>query len=109
MSLPPTRSRRLGLLSALGLFLVILYLDLSTPWEVGFSAFYLVVVVVAAFAGGRTWGWTFGLLASFCMAASDFLTGKPYSHPFYRYWDVFNYLVPNLLVPWFVDRRRRAA
>jgi hypothetical protein len=109
MTLPPSRTRSLGLLGATGFFLVILYLDLSTPWEVGFSAFYLLVVILATYAGGRTWGWIFGVLASVCIAGADFLEGKPYSHSLYRYWDALNHLVPNLLVPWFVDGRRRRA
>jgi len=109
MTLPSTRYRRLGLLGALGCFLVIFYLDISTPWEVDFSAFYLLVVILAAYAGGRGWGWFFGVLATACMLAADIAAGKPYSHPFYRAWDVLNHLIPSLLVPWFVDRRRRSA
>lgn len=93
------RQRRLGLLGAAGLFLVIAYVDNATPWEVGFSAFYLVTVILASLWGGLRWGLGFGLLATGTIFGMDLLGGKPYGLPFYRYWDLFNNLVPNLLTP----------
>jgi cytochrome c553 len=92
--------------AALGLGVVIL-VDVTTPWELGFSAFYIFPVLWLAWHRGAREGVAMALLAGLAWYLVDFTTGQPRSLEFYRVWDSLNHEAAFLLVAWAVGAFRR--
>jgi hypothetical protein len=83
-------------------------LDALTPVELGFSAFYVVPVLIAAWGLGTSRGLAFALLAACTWYCVDLTSGRTLPHEFYRAWDTFNHLVSYSLAAIFTGSLKAA-
>jgi diguanylate cyclase (GGDEF)-like protein len=82
--------------------------DYKTGYEAYFAVFYLLPISIAAyFIGGRA-GFCIGLLCALLRAEIEILTGKPYSHPLFFYWNSFSRLLTFSFVVIILAQLRRA-
>jgi hypothetical protein len=72
--------------------------DALTPWELGFSAFYVLPVLLATWGLGMSKGLGFAILSACCRYCLDLTSGHPVSHEFFRAWDSFNHLLSYSLI-----------
>jgi len=72
--------------------------DALTPFELGFSAFYVLPVLIATWGLGLSRGLGFALLSACCWYSLDLTSGHPVSHEFFRAWDSFNHLLSYSLI-----------
>jgi diguanylate cyclase (GGDEF)-like protein len=83
------------------------YVDIITGYELSFSAFYLVPITVAAWAGGTIPGLALSLACAMTWGVADALSGHHYSHDIYYVWNslirLALFTVVTLLL---VDKRR---
>jgi hypothetical protein len=100
-------SPRLMMLIALASLGLVTTVDALTPWEFGFSAFYVLPVLIATWSIGGSRGLGFAFLSAGLWYGVDLTSGHPYSHEFYRAWDAFNHLLAYGLVA-FVTGKLRA-
>jgi hypothetical protein len=82
-------------LAALGL---VALADALTPFELGFSAFYVLPVLIATWGLGLSRGLGFALLSACCWYCLDLASGRTVSHEFFRAWDTFNHLLSYALI-----------
>ena len=108
MLIVPIR-KRWGLPLAVGLLLLVGWVEAHTPVTLTFSSFYFVPVALAAWSGGRGWGLAFAFLTGLTWLRADLAMGHagPEEHPF-RALSVLNHLVAYGFAAWLVDRLRRA-
>jgi len=92
------QSPRLILLLALAILGAVTSVDVLTPYEFGFSAFYVLPVLIATWGVGQARGLAMALLAAGLWYGVDLTSGHPYSKEFYRIWDAFNHLLSYALV-----------
>ncbi len=85
-------------LSAVAVLGVVATLDAVTPIELGFSAFYVIPVLIATWGIGTSRGLAFALLSACCWYCVDLTTGRPLHHEFYRVWDSLNHLMSYSLI-----------
>jgi hypothetical protein len=85
-------------LAALAALMVVAGLDALTPFELGFSAFYVIPVLIATWGLGLARGLAFACLSACCWYCLDLGSGRQLTHEFYRVWDVFNHLLSYCLV-----------
>jgi hypothetical protein len=77
---------------------LVILADALTPFELGFSAFYVLPVLLATWGLGMSRGLGFALLAACCWYCVDLTSGRPVSHGFFRIWDSFNHLLSYALI-----------
>ena len=91
----------------LGLFLAVILIDICSPPEVEFSAFYLMPVIWLAWSRGTREGIWMALTAGVGWYIHDRLSGRPMSSEFFRFWDALNHQLSYLLAAWVVGALRR--
>ena len=82
-------------LVALGILGVVVAVDALTTFELGFSAFYLLPVLIVSWAPGWRVGLGSALLSATTWYGVDLASGHPYSCDFYRLWDGSTTSCPN--------------
>jgi hypothetical protein len=95
------------LLALVSLALVALA-DALTPFELGFSAFYVLPVLIATWGLGMSRGLGFALLSACCWYCLDLTSGRLVSHGFFRAWDSFNHLLSYSLIAIITGNLKRA-
>jgi hypothetical protein len=85
-------------LTAVAVLAVVATVDAFTPFELGFSAFYVLPVLIATWGVGTARGLGFALLSACCWYSLDLASGRPLTHEFYRIWDTLNHLLSYSLV-----------
>ena len=85
-------------LTAVAVLAVVVMVDALTPYELGFSAFYVLPVLIATWGVGTARGLGFALLSACCWYSLDLTSGRPLTHEFYRIWDTLNHLLSYSLV-----------
>jgi hypothetical protein len=85
-------------LTAVAVLAVVAVVDAFTPFELGFSAFYVIPVLIATWGVGTSRGLGFALLSACCWYCLDLTSGRPLTHEFYRIWDTLNHLLSYSLV-----------
>ncbi|MCE1204827.1 MAG: hypothetical protein LWW79_09505 [Holophagaceae bacterium] len=105
----PIRSARplFAWLVALALFGGILLIDVLSPPEVDYSAFYLAPVIWLAWCRGTREGFGIALLAGTGWYLHALLSGRYASSEWYRLWDAVNLQLSYLLAAWAVGALRR--
>jgi hypothetical protein len=83
-------------------------LDAITPFELGFSAFYVIPVLIASWGIGTSRGLAFALLSACCWYCVDLTSGRPFQHEFYRAWDTFNHLMSYTLIAFVTGNLKEA-
>ena len=86
------------LLTAVAVLALVTTVDALTPYELGFSAFYVIPVLIATWGVGTSRGLAFALLSACCWYVTDLTSGRPLTHEFYRFWDTFNHLLSFSLI-----------
>ena len=108
-TLPPfSQAPRLMLLLAIGVLGAVTAVDAVTPWEFGFSAFYVLPVLIATWSVGVGRGLVFAFLAAAIGHAVDWSSGHPYGSEFYRVWESFNHLLAYALVAYVTGKLRES-
>ena len=92
------RSPAVIFLTAVAVLALVATVDALTPYELGFSAFYVIPVLIATWGVGTSRGLGFALLSACCWYCLDLTTGRPLTHEFYRIWDTLNHLLSYSLV-----------
>jgi hypothetical protein len=95
-------------LTALAALAVVATLDAFTPFELGFSAFYVIPVLIATWGVGLSRGLAFACLSACCWYCLDLSSGRPLTHEFYRAWDTFNHLLSYALVAFVTGKLRQS-
>ncbi len=89
------------------LFSGVMLIDICSPPEVEFSAFYLTPVIWLAWSRGTREGLSMAVLAGVGWYIHDLLSGRPTSSEIFRLWDALNQQVSYLLAAWVVGALRR--
>ena len=95
-------------LTAVAVLAVVATVDALTPYELGFSAFYVIPVLIATWGVGTARGLGFALLSACCWYCVDLASGRPLTHEFYRIWDTLNHLLSYSLVAGVTGRLKLA-
>ena len=95
-------------LTALAVLAAVAAVDALTPYELGFSAFYVIPVLIATWGVGTSRGLGFALLSACCWYCVDLTSGRPLTHEFYRMWDTLNHLLSYALVAVVIGRLKLA-
>ena len=74
------------------------WVDYITGYELQFFLFYFVPVALAAWYTGRTLSVVVALVSAATWFYVDLLSGHPYSHPIYSYWNTIIRLVTFLAI-----------
>ena len=85
-------------LTAVAVLAVVTAVDTFTSYELGFSAFYVIPVLIATWGVGTSRGLAFALLSACCWYVADLTSGRPLTHEFYRFWDSFNHFISFSLI-----------
>ncbi len=93
-----TRKKALLYAAAAAALAAITWVDSATAYELGLFVFYYVPVAMAAWWGSRRAAVVFALASGACWYLSDRLSGTPYSHTLYLYWETAMRLVSYLLI-----------
>ncbi len=93
-----TRRKPLLYVTAAAVLGLITWVDSVTDYELGLFVFYFLPVAMAAWWGSRRAGVIFALASGACWYLSDRLSGTPYSHTLYLYWETAMRLVSYLLI-----------
>jgi hypothetical protein len=92
---------------AILLFAAVLFVDIISPPEVEFSAFYLVPVIWMAWSRGTREGLSMALISGAGWYIHDFLSGRVVTSEYFRLWDAMNQQISFLLAAWAVGALRR--
>ena len=95
-------------LTAVTVLGVVAMVDAVTFYEFGFSAFYVIPVLIATWGVGTSRGLGFALLSACCWYCVDLTSGRPLTREFYRIWDAINHLLSFSLVAVVTGRLRLA-
>jgi hypothetical protein len=95
-------------LTALAVLAVVATVDALTPYELGFSAFYVIPVLIATWGVGTSRGLAFALLSACCWYVADLTSGRALTHEFYRIWDTLNHLLSYSLLAVVTGRLKQA-
>src|SRR5215470_4072751 len=68
---------------------VVGYVDFITGYEVGFSLFYLIPIVLVSWFGGSPFGLTIATVSAVMWGAADSLAGAKYSSHWILVWNTF--------------------
>jgi signal transduction histidine kinase len=97
--MPSPRNRKLlATAAAIASLALITWVDWTTGYELGLLVFYYLPVGMAAWWHSRRAGVVFAFAAGGCWLLADRLSGTPYSHSVYLYWETTMHLVSYLLV-----------
>ncbi len=92
-----------------GLLLVLGWLEAHTPVTLTFSSFYFVPVALAAWSGGRPWGFAFAAATALAWLWADLsMAHEATGQGLYRAISVLNHLLAYGLATWLVARLHRA-
>jgi len=69
-----------------------------TGWELSFSIFYLIPIVLVTWFTGRNLGLVMSIASTVAWFSADILSGQPYSQPIFPYWNAGVRLVFFILV-----------
>jgi diguanylate cyclase (GGDEF)-like protein len=61
--------------------------DFLTGWELAFSLFYLIPIVIVTWFSGRNLGLALSVISAIVWFTADTLSGQTYSQPIFRYWN----------------------
>jgi diguanylate cyclase (GGDEF)-like protein len=78
--------------------LAVVAIDYLTPYQLNLSAFYMMVILLAGWIGGRTWGIGYSIVCSLVQIEVSRLIGSVYPEPFYFYFANANILFGYLCV-----------
>jgi hypothetical protein len=92
----------------MGALALIATVDAVTPGELGFSAFYVIPVLIATWGLGRARGLAFATLCACTWYWVDLTTGRLLTRELYRAWDALNHLLSYLLVAGVTGSLRQA-
>jgi len=81
------RSRAFSTTLSFALVVLIGLLDYVLGYELSSSIFYLIPVAIATWAGGKYTGILVSAVAAVAWFLADVLSGHPYSHPSFPYWN----------------------
>jgi hypothetical protein len=95
-------------LTALAMLVAVTTVDVLTPYELGFSAFYVLPVLIATWGVGTSRGLGFALLSACCWYCVDLTSGRILTHEFYRIWDTLNHLLSYSLIAVVTGRLKQA-
>lgn len=85
------------------------WLESQTPVTLTFSSYYFLPVALAAWSGGRHWGYAFAWLTGLTWLAADLNMGyPPEGQALYRGISVFNHCLAYSAAAWIVDGLRGA-
>jgi hypothetical protein len=98
-----------GWMVAFLLFAAVLLVDVLSPPEVEYSAFYLIPVIWLAWSQGTREGLSMALIAGAGWYVHDLLSGRALSSEYFRLWDALNQQISYLLAAWVVGTLRREA
>lgn len=101
-------SPRAMFLVAVGLLGAVTAGNVLTPFGLGFSAFYVIPVLIATWAAGMHWGLAFAFLSAFIWYGVDWASGHSFPSEVYRLWDAFNHLVAYSMVAAVAGKLRQA-
>ena len=87
---------------------VVVTADYVTPYQLNLSAFYLMVILLASWLGGRAWGIGYSISCSFLQIEVSRLIGSVYPEPFYFYFANANILFGYLCIAVIVAKFREA-
>lgn len=105
VSLPPNWTLPL----AGGLLLLLGWVESHTPVTLTFSSYYFIPVALAAWSGGRAWGFGFAALTGFTWLGADLAMAHPApDQTLYRGISVVNHLLAYSAAAWVVDGLHRA-
>jgi hypothetical protein len=90
------------------LLLAVVLVDWVTPPELGFSAFYVLPVLVLAWTLGTRQGIIMALFAGVAWYLADRFNGRPLLHESFRIWDALNHSFSYVLVAWAVGALKNA-
>ncbi len=99
---PKKKSKLFWLVVSLLLVTVVGALDYLTGYELAFSPFYLLPVIVSAWYVGRNTGLVFAGLSALTWFAADFATGHSYTTPVFYFWNTLLRGINFLVVVWLV-------
>ena len=102
------QSRSSNLLIILSIVTVFGYLDYITGFEITFSFFYLIPMIIAAWYLGKNTGYFIALLCIIIWVATNWAAGEKYSNEIIRYWNAFFRLSIFLIIIWLVEEFKRA-
>ncbi len=92
-----------------GSLLLLGWLESHTPVTLTFSSYFLFPVALAAWSGGRIWGFAFAGLTGLTWLGADLAMGFPSEgQTLYRATSVFNQCLAYGVAAWLVDGLRRA-
>lgn len=95
-------NRRLALITCMVMVIVIAGLDFFTGFEISFSFFYIIPVLLASWVMGTTGGIVFSVLSALLWQAINLLAGETFSHPLIPLWNAIVrmgfYLVGAILI-----------
>ena len=63
------------------------YADFLTGWELSFSIFYLIPIVLVTWFAGRNLGLVMSIASTIVWFTADNLSGQPYSQPIFPFWN----------------------
>lgn len=85
------------------------WMESHTPVTLTFSSYYFLPVALAAWSGGRHWGFVFAWLTGLTWLGADLNMGfPPEGQALYRTISVFNHCLAYGVAAWMVDGLRRA-
>ena len=100
---PPRLVFVLGSIAVLALGII----DIVTGYEVSFSIFYLLPIVMVSASGRRSLGAIISLLSALAWLYADIMSGHNYSHDAIPVWNSVMRLGLFLLVAYFITENRR--
>src|SRR5438105_2347673 len=62
-------------------------LDFFTGWELSFSIFYVLPIVLVAYRAGNRWGSCISLVCAATWLINEIATNPHYTHPAFPYWN----------------------
>ena len=90
------------------LFAGVVLVDAGTPWQFGFSAFYVLPVLWLAWHRGTREALGMALVAGAAWFLVDLASGRPLDSELFRVWNGLNRLLSYLLIAWVVGALRRS-
>jgi diguanylate cyclase (GGDEF)-like protein len=61
--------------------------DFLTGWQLSFSIFYLIPIMLVTWFAGRNLGLVMSIASTIVWFTADNLSGQPYSHPIFPFWN----------------------
>lgn len=94
-------------LSCLLIFLLA-YIDYQTSFEVNFSSFYLIPILISSWGISKRIGVSVSFISALTWLITNQLAGQVYSHWFIPYWNLVNRLSVYLLIVFLVSALKKS-